>query len=118
RLEGLVFSDGTRLDVGMLVISAGIRPRDELARACGLRVAARGGIVVDDSMRTDDPFIYAIGVCASHNNLVYGFIDPGYEMAEVVVQRLNDYPSRSLRGFVMSAILKFISDDVNSFGDT
>src|SRR5690606_38956227 len=43
KLEGLIFSDGSRLAVDMLVISAGIRPRDELARACGLRVAARGG---------------------------------------------------------------------------
>lgn len=117
RLEGLVFSDGTRLDVGMLVISAGIRPRDELARACGLRVAARGGIVVDDSMRTDDPFIYAIGECASHNNLVYGLVAPGYEMAEVVVQRLNDETSRSFRGFDMSTKLKLIGVDVASFGD-
>src|SRR5690606_32685283 len=117
KLEGLVFSDGSRLAVDMLVISAGIRPRDELARACGLRVAARGGIVVDDYMRTDDASIFAIGECVSHNNMVYGLVAPGYEMAEVVVRQLNSDVSRSFRGFDMSTKLKLIGVDVASFGD-
>jgi nitrite reductase (NADH) large subunit len=117
KLEGLIFSDGSRLAVDMLVISAGIRPRDELARACGLRVAARGGIVVDDYMRTDDPFIFAIGECAAHNNTVYGLVAPGYEMAEVVVRQLNSDMSRSFCGFDMSTKLKLIDVDVASFGD-
>lgn len=117
KLEGLIFSDGSRLAVDMLVISAGIRPRDELARACGLRVAARGGVVVDDYMRTDDASIFAIGECASHNNMVYGLVAPGYEMAEVVVRQLNGDMSRSFRGFDMSTKLKLIGIDVASFGD-
>src|SRR5690606_863312 len=117
KLEGLVFSDGSRLNVDMLVISAGIRPRDELARACGLHVAARGGIVVDNYMRTDDESIFAIGECASHNNMVYGLVAPGYDMAEVVVRQLNGDMSRSFRGFDMSTKLKLIGVDVASFGD-
>ena len=52
------------LDVDMVVISAGIRPRDELARACGLEVGQRGGVVVDDDLRTSDPDIFAIGEVA------------------------------------------------------
>jgi nitrite reductase (NADH) large subunit len=117
KLEGLIFSDGTRLDVEMLVISAGIRPRDELARASGLRVNARGGIVVDDHLRTDDPRVFAIGEAVVHNNMVYGLVAPGYEMAEVVVRQLNGDNSRTFRGFDMSTKLKLIGVDVGSFGD-
>ena len=117
KLEGLIFSDGSRLDVEMLVISAGIRPRDELARASGLRVNARGGIVVDDHLRTDDPRVFAIGEAVVHNNMVYGLVAPGYEMAEVVVSQLNGDNSRTFRGFDMSTKLKLIGVDVGSFGD-
>jgi nitrite reductase (NADH) large subunit len=101
----------------MLVISAGIRPRDELARASGLRVNARGGIVVDDHLRTDDPRVFAIGEAVVHNNMVYGLVAPGYEMAEVVVRQLNGDNSRTFRGFDMSTKLKLIGVDVGSFGD-
>ena len=61
RLE---FADGSALDTDVVVFSAGIRPRDELARASGLAVGERGGIVVDDACRTSDPNIFAIGECA------------------------------------------------------
>src|SRR5690606_37861796 len=73
--------------------------------------------VVDDYMRTDDASIFAIGECASHNNMVYGLVAPGYEMAEVVVRQLNGDMSRSFRGFDMSTKLKLIGIDVASFGD-
>jgi nitrite reductase (NADH) large subunit len=58
------FADGTHLDTDMIVFSAGIRPRDELARASGLTVGARGGIVIDNNCLTSDPHVYAIGECA------------------------------------------------------
>src|SRR6188768_3295558 len=60
KLEGLLFADDTKLDIEMLVISAGIRPRDELAKATLLEVHPRGGIVVNDYMRTTDDSIFAI----------------------------------------------------------
>ena len=53
-----------QLDVDMVVFSAGVRPRDQLARDAGLAVGARGGVVVDEGCRTSDPAIYAIGECA------------------------------------------------------
>ena len=74
KVEGLAFADGGQLDVDMVVISAGIRPRDELARACGLEVGPRGGVVVDDALRTSDPDIFAIGEVATHRG--YG-LRPG-----------------------------------------
>lgn len=117
KLEGLEFSDDTKLDVGMLVISAGIRPRDELAKLSGLNVHSRGGILVNSDLKTNDESIFAIGEAAVYNNMVYGLVAPGYEMAEVVVRQLNDDHSRSFTGFDMSTKLKLIGVDVCSFGD-
>src|SRR3954452_1764269 len=60
-ISGMQFSDDTTIDVDMLVISAGIKPRDELAKLCGLEVGHRGGIVVNEYLQTSDTNIFAIG---------------------------------------------------------
>lgn len=70
------FADGSELEVDFIVFSTGIRPRDKLATQCGLDVAPRGGIVINDSCQTSDPDIYAIGECASWNNRVFGLVAP------------------------------------------
>ena len=62
--QRLRFADGGELETDLIVFSAGIRPRDELARSAGLSVGVRGGIKVDDACRTSDPVIFAIGECA------------------------------------------------------
>jgi nitrite reductase (NADH) large subunit len=117
KIEGLAFADGTRLDIEMMVISAGIRPRDELAKSAGLAVHAKGGVVVDDLLRTSDENIFAIGEVAVHNNMVYGLVAPGYEMAECVVRQLTNETQKLFTGFDMSTKLKLIGVDVGSFGD-
>lgn len=117
KLDGLHFADGLQLGVDMLVISAGIRPRDELARQCGLVIGSRGGIVVNDYMQTSDPDIYAIGEVALHQEMMYGLVAPGYEMAEVAVQHLLGETKRMFRGNDMSTKLKLMGVDVASFGD-
>ena len=60
----LRFADGSSLEPDLVVFSAGIRPRDALARAAGLEVGERGGIVIDDACATSAGDIYAIGECA------------------------------------------------------
>jgi nitrite reductase (NADH) large subunit len=115
-IQSMSFSDNTHIEVDMLVISAGIKPRDELARSCGIEVGNRGGIVVNEKLQTSDPSIFAIGECALHNGMIYGLVAPGYEMAEVVVDLLNG-GSKSFTGFDMSTKLKLIGVDVASFGD-
>ena len=116
-VNGLSFTDGTALEVDMVVISAGIRPRDELAKQAGLAVGPRGGIVVNDELQTSDTDIYAIGECALHKNMIYGLVAPGYEMAEVVANNLANPSLKSFRAFDMSTKLKLIGVDVASFGD-
>jgi NAD(P)H-dependent nitrite reductase small subunit len=87
-VEGLLFNDGQTLPVEMVIVSAGIRPRDELARACGLKVGERGGVQVNDELETSDPRILAIGEVALHGGMVYGLVAPGYEMAEIAAANL------------------------------
>lgn len=116
-IHSLIFADGSTLSTDIAIISAGIKPRDELARKCGLDIGPRGGIIVNDNMQTSDPNIYAIGECALHDNIIYGLVAPGYEMAEVVAQQLIKNKSKAFIGFDMSTKLKLIGVDVASFGD-
>ena len=117
KLEGLEFTDGSSLSLEMLVISAGIRPRDELAKANGIKVHARGGVLVDNLLRTNDESIFAIGEVAVHNNMIYGLVAPGYEMADIVAKQIAGETSKQFIGFDMSTKLKLIGVDVASFGD-
>jgi nitrite reductase (NADH) large subunit len=111
------FADGSALETDVIVFSAGIRPRDELARAAGLPVGERGGIVIDDDCRTADEDIYAIGECALWNGKIYGLVAPGYQMAEVCAARLLGRAQPSFTGADMSTKLKLLGVDVASLGD-
>ncbi|SDG48907.1 nitrite reductase (NADH) large subunit [Dyadobacter soli] len=116
RIEGMQFADNSFLDVDMLVISAGIRPRDEVAKIAGLETHPRGGIVVNNQLQTSDPFIFAIGECALAHHMIYGLIAPGYEMADVVATMIAGGEKEFLP-YDMSTKLKLIGTDVASFGD-
>ncbi|WP_396453844.1 nitrite reductase large subunit NirB [Actinomadura sp.] len=114
----VVLDDGTVVDAEVVVISAGIRPRDELARGCGLPVGERGGVAVDGTCRTEDPAIWAVGECASVEGTVYGLVGPCFSMAEVVADRLlSDASTAVFEGADMSTKLKLMGVDVASFGD-
>lgn len=115
-VTGLRFKDGETLPADMIVVSAGIRPRDELARAGGLAVHERGGIMVDDHLCTSDPDIFALGESASHRGTVYGLVAPGYEMAAVLAKRLLGEDA-AFAGADLSTKLKLLGVDVASFGD-
>ena len=116
KAESLNFNDGSELPIDMLVISAGIRPRDELAKLAGLHVGTRGGILVDAKMQTSDESIFAIGECALYEGMIYGLVAPGYEMADIVVSQLTG-GSKLFYSYDMSTKLKLIGVDVASFGD-
>ncbi|POY37769.1 nitrite reductase (NAD(P)H) [Solitalea longa] len=116
EITGLQFADDTIMSLDMLVISAGIRPRDELAKQCGLEVGPRGGIVVNEFMQTSDEKVFAIGECALFDGMIYGLVAPGYEMADIVASHLCDIEKR-FKGYDMSTKLKLIGVDVASFGD-
>ncbi|SDD92413.1 nitrite reductase (NADH) large subunit [Paraburkholderia lycopersici] len=110
------FADGTHLDADMIVFSAGIRPRDEIARASGLDIGARGGIVIDDQCRTSDANIYAIGECALWQGQIFGLVAPGYEMARIAARAIAG-EAPAFAGADMSTKLKLMGVDVASIGD-
>jgi nitrite reductase (NADH) large subunit len=112
----LVFADGTFLETDLIVFSAGIRPRDELARSAGLAVGERGGVQIDSRCRTSNPDIYAIGECALWQGRVFGLVAPGYQMAEVAARNLAGEDVQFF-GADMSTKLKLMGVDVASIGD-
>lgn len=113
----MVFADGSYLETDMIVFSAGIRPRDELARQSLLAVGARGGIAIDNHCRTSDEHVYAIGECASWNDQTFGLVAPGYDMARVAARHIAGEAEAVFAGADMSTKLKLMGVDVASIGD-
>lgn len=112
----LQFADGTSLEVDFIVFSTGIRPQDKLASQCGLETGVRGGIAVNNFCQTSDNDVYAIGECASWNNMFYGLVAPGYKMAQIAVSHLLG-EEQQFEGADMSAKLKLLGVKVGSIGD-
>jgi nitrite reductase (NADH) large subunit len=113
----LVFADGTELETDLVLFSAGIRPRDELARAAGLAVGERGGIRIDSRCQTANPDIYAVGECALWEGRIFGLVAPGYQMAEVAARQIAGESGVQFLGADMSTKLKLMGVDVCSIGD-
>lgn len=111
------FSDDSHLETDLIVFSAGIRPQDALARASGLEVDERGGIVVNNQCATSDPHIHAIGECALWNQRIFGLVAPGYTMARTLASVLNSDSDAAFTGADMSTKLKLLGVDVGSIGD-
>ncbi|MEU1669637.1 nitrite reductase large subunit NirB [Streptomyces sparsogenes] len=129
-VTAMALSDGSSIDTDLVVFSAGVRPRDQLARDCGLTVGERGGVAVDERCRTSDPAVYAIGECAlAADGRVYGLVAPGYEMAQVAADDIADTTrgggaeagaeaaEGGFTGADTSTKLKLLGVDVASFGD-
>ena len=116
QVSRMEFADGPALDVDVVVFAVGVRPRDELARAAGLEVGERGGVVVDEACRTADPHVWAVGEVACVEGRCLGLVAPGYTMAEVVADRLLGGEG-TFPGADLSTKLKLLGVDVASFGD-
>ncbi len=111
------FEDGSVLETDIILFSAGIRPRDELARQSGLLIGERGGIIINDYCQTSHPDIYAIGECALWDNKIYGLVAPGYDMARIAAKHVLGQDSHAFAGADMSTKLKLMGVDVASIGD-
>ncbi|MEV4821383.1 nitrite reductase large subunit NirB [Micromonospora sp. NPDC049274] len=115
-VDALELSDGRVVDAELVVVAAGIRPRDELARAAGLSVGPRGGVLVDETCRTADEHVWAVGECAAVDGTCHGLVAPGYATAEVVADRLVG-GAATFPGADTATKLKLLGVDVASFGD-
>ena len=115
HVSSLHFKDGSELRADLLVMAVGIRPNVWLAESCGLQV--NRGIVVDDTLQTYDPRIYAVGECVAHRGVSYGLVAPLYEMAKVCATHLAEVGSHRYLGSVPSTRLKVTGVDVFSAGN-
>jgi nitrite reductase (NADH) large subunit len=114
RVSGLELADGRVLPCELLVMAVGIRPNAALARQAGLEV--NRGVVVDDAMRTSDPFVYAVGECAEHRGVAYGLVAPIFDMCRTLADVLTDDPDAGYQGSLLSTRLKVSGVDVFSAG--
>jgi nitrite reductase (NADH) large subunit len=115
RAEGVALEDGRVIPASLVVMAAGIRPNAWLAEEAGL--ATKRGILVDDTMRTSDPDIFALGECAEVGGHVYGLVAPLYEMARVAAAHLTDDDSASFVHNDTPTKLKVTGIDLFSLGD-
>jgi NAD(P)H-nitrite reductase large subunit len=116
-VTALRFKDGSTLDTDMVVISCGIRPNVDEAKAAGLTVER--AIVVDDRLATSDPAIFAVGECAQHRGKLYGLVDPVYEQARVLADVLTGArPEAVYAGSRLATTLKVMGVDLLSMGET
>jgi nitrite reductase (NADH) large subunit len=115
RVERLRTEDGRVLEAGLAVVAAGITPRTDLARACGLHCDR--GVLVDDTLQTWDPSIYAVGECVQHRGTTYGLVAPLWEQARVCAAHLAERGVTRYRGSKPASQLKVSGIDVFSAGD-
>ncbi|MCS7100792.1 MAG: nitrite reductase large subunit NirB, partial [Burkholderiaceae bacterium] len=115
RVGALRFEDGGTLPAELVVMAVGIRPNTALAQAAGLH--CQRGIVVDDTMQTYDPRIYAVGECVSHRGTSYGLVAPLYEQAKVAANHLARVGIGRYVGSVVATKLKVTGIDLFSAGD-
>ena len=115
RVCAVKFKDGEVIPADLVVMAAGIRPNSELAEQSG--IACNRGILVNDTMQTYDPRVYAIGECASHRGIAYGLVAPLFEQAKVCANHLAQLGFARYQGSVTSTKLKVTGIDLFSAGE-
>jgi nitrite reductase (NADH) large subunit len=113
RVMGAELSGGRLLDCDTVIVATGVAPAVELALQAGLPVGR--GIRVDDTLRTADPNVYAIGECAEHRGVVHGVVAPGLAQASVAADNIAGGKA-TYDAAVASARLKVIGVPVASIG--
>lgn len=115
RVKSIRFDDGQEIAADLVVMAVGIRPNYTLAESAGIH--CNRGIVVNDTMQTYDPRIYAVGECVAHRGISYGLVAPLFEMAKVCATHLANFGIGLYKGSVTSTKLKVTGIDLFSAGD-
>jgi nitrite reductase (NADH) large subunit len=115
RVTGLRFKDGSEVGADLVVMAIGIKPNTDIAKNSGVFV--NRGIVVNDFMETSVPYIYAVGECAEHREIVYGLVAPLYEQGKVLANRICGFVGESYQGSVSGTQLKVAGVDLFSAGE-
>ena len=115
RVKTARFTDGSEIAADLVVMAVGIRPNFALAESAG--IYCNKGIVVNDTMQTYDPRVYAVGECVAHRGISYGLVAPLFEMAKVCATHLANFGIGLYKGSVTSTKLKVTGIDLFSAGD-
>ena len=115
RVRAVRFKDGLEISADLVVMAVGIRPNIELAQSAG--IYCERGIVVNDTLQTYDPRVYAVGECVQHRGQCYGLVAPLWEQAKVCANHLAHYGIGRYQGSVTSTKLKVTGIDVFSAGE-
>ena len=107
--------DGTLLDADLVVFAVGIRPNISLAQSAGLRT--NRGVVVNDTMQTYDPSIYAVGECIEHRSQTFGLVEPLWGQAFICASHLAEHGSLTFKAPTVPTQLKVSGVDVFSAGN-
>lgn len=115
RVESIRFKDGSEVAADLVVMAIGVRPNIELAKSSGIQCDK--GILVDDTLQTFTPSIYAVGECVQHRNKTFGLVAPLFEQAKVCANHLVDMGIASYVSSVTSTKLKVTGINLFSAGD-
>lgn len=113
-VEGVKLKDGRVIDGDMLIVSAGTRSNMNIAKDAGLKV--NKGIIVDSSLRTSDPDIYAIGDVCEFQGQVWAMIPPALDEARVAAKKMLGQTGPDYAGTIPSNTLKISGFDLTSIG--
>ena len=111
----VVFADGSSIPADLVVMTAGVTPNAALAKEAGLQCGR--GVLVDDTMQTYDPRVYAVGECVQHRNTTYGLVAPLWEQARVCAAHLAGFGHLRYGGSVVSTSLKVTGIELYSGGN-
>lgn len=114
HVRQLRLKDGTVLDADLVVFAVGIRPNVQLAQSAGLR--CNRGILVNDTMQTYDPSIYAVGECIEHRGQTFGLVEPLWGQAFICASHLAEHGSLTFKAPTVPTQLKVSGCDVFSAG--
>ncbi|MEH6577736.1 MAG: nitrite reductase large subunit NirB [Amphritea sp.] len=113
--SAISFADGDEIKSDLVVMAVGIRPNIDLAQAIGLH--CERGVVVNDTMQSFDPRIYAIGECVQHRGEVFGLVAPIWDQARVCANHLAKFGIANYRSVATTMKLKVTGVDLFSVGD-
>jgi nitrite reductase (NADH) large subunit len=85
----LLFHDDTQHEFDGVIVATGHRPVDEMAATSGIAVSPKGGIMIDEHLKTNHENIYAMGDCTSFQHSHFGVVQAAYEQADVLAARLS-----------------------------
>jgi nitrite reductase (NADH) large subunit len=115
RVTAVRFKDGTEIPADLVVMTAGVRPNIELAKSAGLH--CERAIVVDDTLQTYDPRVYAVGECVQHRSATFGLVAPIWDQARVCGAHLAGAGHRRYVQQTSPTRLKVTGVDLYSVGD-